>query len=160
MNKSKWLVISMAAALSAGGLFVLKAQAAERVAAQRPLRGQWLERAREKLGLTDEQVAQIKAQLQGEIGTVKDLITKLHQERIGLREAIQSAGATEASVRAAAAKVAAVEADLAVERLKLYGKITPILTAEQREQVKQFQSKVDDFLDGAIDRLGERLSAR
>jgi Spy/CpxP family protein refolding chaperone len=79
---------------------------------------------------------------------------------MGLRDAIQSSGATEASVRAAAAKVATVEADLAVERLKLYGRISPILTADQREQVKQFQSKIDDFLDGAINRLSERLSAR
>jgi Spy/CpxP family protein refolding chaperone len=160
MNRTKWLAMAMAAALSVGGLFVLKTQAAESVTPQRAGRGQWLEQAREKLGLTDEQVAQIKAQLQDEVETVKGLVTKLHDARTGLREAIQAAGATEASVRAAAAKVAAVEADLAVERLKLYGKINPILTADQREQVKQFQSRIDDFLDGAINRIGERLSTK
>lgn len=160
MNKSKWRVIYVAAALTAGGLFVSNTQAAESAATHQSPHRQWLERAREKLGLTDEQLAQIKTELQGEIGTVKDLISKLHDARMGLRDAIQSSRATEASVRAAAAKVAAVEADLAVERLKLYGKISPILTADQRERVRQFQSKIDDFLDGAINRLSERPSAR
>ena len=160
MNKSKWLAFPVAAALTAVGLFVFKTQAAESSAAQRPARAQWLERAREKLGLTDDQVARIKTALQGDVETVKDVITRFHDARMALRDAIQSPGATEASVRAAAANVAAVEADLAVERFKLYGKISPILTADQRQQVKQFQSKIDDFLDGAIVRLGDRLSAK
>ena len=56
MNKTRWLVIAVAAAISAGGLFVFKTQAAESATPQRPLRGHWLEQAREKLGLTDEQV--------------------------------------------------------------------------------------------------------
>ena len=160
MNKSKSLLVLASTALATGGLFVFKSQAADTSAAQQPPRQQWLERAQEKLGLTDEQVAQIKTELQGEVEAVKGLITKLHDARMGLRDAIQSSGATEASVRAAAAKVATVEADLAVERLKLYGRISPLLTADQREQVKQFQSKIDDFLDGAINRLSERLSAK
>jgi Spy/CpxP family protein refolding chaperone len=159
MNKSKSLLL-LAAALIAGGLIIFKTQAAEPSATNQHPRQQWLERAREKLGLTDDQVAQIKTEVQGEVATVKDLVTKLHDARMGVREAIQSSGATEASVRAAAAKVAAVEADLAVERLKLYGKVSPILTADQREQVKQYQSRIDDFLDGAINRLGERLSTK
>jgi Spy/CpxP family protein refolding chaperone len=158
MSKSKWLVISAIAACTAGGLSGSHAQAAESSENPAPARQQWLERARERLGLTDEQVAQIKTALQGEAGTAKDLIARLHDARTGLREAIHSADGSEAAVRTAAAKVAAVEADLAVERFKLYGKIRPILTAEQRDQVKQVQSKLDDFLDGAILRLSERAS--
>jgi Spy/CpxP family protein refolding chaperone len=160
MNKSKSLLLLAAAALATGGLIIFKTQAAEPSAANQHPHQQWLERARKKLNLTDAQVAQMKTEVEGEIETVKDLVTKFHDARMGLREAIQTSGATEASVRAAAAKVAAVEADLAVERFKLYGKISPILTADQREQVKQFQSKIDDFLDGAINRLGERLSTK
>ena len=159
MNKSKWLVLSAAAALTAGGL-LFNSPAAEPSAAEAPAHRQFLKRAREKLGLTDEQVAQIKTEVQGRVAAAKDLIARLRDARMGLRQAIQTSGATEASVRAASAKVAAVEADLAVERFKLYGKLIPILTAEQREQVKQVQPKIDDFLDGAILRLSERSSEK
>lgn len=160
MKNSKWLVITVAAALIAGGLVVLKTQAAERSGLQRPFRGRLLERAKDKLGLSDDQVTKIKAELQTEKDSLKDLVLKLHEARVNLREAIQAADANETSVRAASAKVAAVEADLAVERLKLFGKISPILTSGQREQVKQFQSELAALLDAAINRLGERLSTQ
>ena len=122
--------------------------------------GGFCERAKEKLGLSDDQVSQIKAQLLAEKDNLKDVISKLHDARVSLREAIQAPDATEASVRAASAKMAAVESDLAVERLKLFGKISPILTEDQRDKVKEFQTKIDDYLDGAISHIGERLAAQ
>ena len=143
--------------LAAGGLITIKANAAEKPALNRGSRGQFLERAKEKLGLTDEQVTKIKAELKGEKGTLTELLSRLHEARANLREVIQATDATETSVRAASAKVAAVEADLAVERLKLYGRISPILTAEQREKVVEFQSRLDEFLDNRINRLGEHF---
>jgi Spy/CpxP family protein refolding chaperone len=159
MKISKLLVITLAAGLGAGGLFVVKAHAVERIAANRHFQGRFLERAKEKLGLSDEQVAKIKTELKGEKDTLRDLISRLHEARVGLRETIQASDANESSVRTASAKVAAVEADLAVERLKLYGKISPILTAEQVEKVKEFQSRLDDFLDNAVNHIGDRLTS-
>ena len=156
MKTSTWVVIGMVLVAGACGAFAVKARAADNGAGGRPGRGQLLERAKEKLGLTDEQASQIKAVLLGEKDSLKSLVTRLHDARTKLRDAIQASNATETSVRAASAKVAAVEADLAVERLKLFGKISPILTEEQRDKVKEFQSRLDDFVDGAIDRLGER----
>lgn len=148
----------MAAGLVAGELCVFKAHAQERVAGQGRFRGQLLERAKEKLGLTEEQIAKIKTELKVEKETLHDLVSKLHEARVGLRSAIQAPDANETTVRTASAKVAEVEANLAVERLKLYSRISPILTPEQRDQVKQFQSRIDDFLDNAINRVSERLS--
>ncbi len=52
----------------------------------------------------------------------------------------------------------AVEADLAVECAKLYGKISPILTADQLAKVNEFQQRADDFVDGAIAVIGKRLA--
>ncbi len=159
MKTSKWLIITLAAALTAGGFIAYTAHAAEKnVALQRPFRGRLLERAKEKLGLTDEQAAQIKAVLKSEKDNITSLLTRLHDARAGLRGAIQASGATEASVRVAAAKVAAVQADMAVERLKLHGKISAILTAEQQAKISEFHSRVDEFMDGAIDRIGKRLA--
>jgi Spy/CpxP family protein refolding chaperone len=159
MKISKLLVITLAAGLGVGGLLVVKAHAVERVAGHRSDRGHLLERAKEKLGLTDEQVAKIKTELKGEKDTLKELVSRLHDARVGLREAIQASDANESSVRSASAKVAAVEADLAVERLKIHGKISPILTPEQLEKIREFQARFDDFLDNAINHLGDRLAA-
>jgi len=160
MKTSKWFVITLAAALSTGGFMVLKARAAELPLAQRHLRGQFLERAKDKLGLSDDQVAQIKAQLLAEKETLKSLIANLHDARAGLRTAIQAPDGNESSVRAASAKVAAIQADLAVERFKLCRRISPILTDQQREKVNEFQSRIDDFVDRAISRIGERLTSQ
>ncbi len=106
MNLRKCLIIIGTAALAAVGLVTLQARAADAGGPQRPLRPHWLERAKEKLGLTDEQVQQIRTQLAGERDTLKGLVSDLHEARVNLRQAIQASGATESSVRVASAKVA------------------------------------------------------
>ena len=157
MKSVKWLAIAMAAAVAVGGVAMLKARAAETT----PLRtgpGRFLARAIEKLGLSPDQVAKIKAELSGEKDALTGILNTLHDARIGLRETIQKPGASETEIRAAAAKVAVVESDLAVERAKLYGKISPILTADQLAKVNEFQQRADDFVDGAIAAIGKRLA--
>src|ERR1043166_409033 len=160
MKTSKWLVMTMAAGLAAGGLNVPISRGAESAPARQAVRERVLERVKEKLGMTDEQIEKIKAELKADKDTLKSQVSQLHQTRVGLRAAIQAADATETSVRAASAKVAAAEAGFAVERFKLYGKINPILTADQREKVKEYQEKIDDFIDGIINRVGEHLAAQ
>jgi Spy/CpxP family protein refolding chaperone len=158
MKTKSLLVLSLAAALVAGGFTVLNAPAANATGRPGAGHGRLLERAKEKLGLTDEQAAQIKAILKSEKENLTGLMTRLHDVRSGLREAIRSANATEASVRSASAKVAAVEADLAVERLKLYGKISPILTDDQRAKLADLAQRMDELVDSVIARAGERLA--
>src|ERR1041384_3006782 len=148
--------VAAALLLTLGSFNTLHTTAAERPAAERTGRGQMLEKIREKLQLNDEQVSQIKAELAVEKETLKGLVVRLHQARVGLREAIGSKNASEASVRVAAAKISAVQSDLAVERFKLYGRIHPILTEEQREKVKQFESQLDELIQGALNRLVDR----
>jgi Spy/CpxP family protein refolding chaperone len=157
MKAVKWLAITMAAAVAVGGVMMLKARAAETA----PLRagpGRFLSRAVEKLGLSPDQVAKIKAELSGEKDALTGILNSLHDARIALRETIQKPDASETEIRAAAAKAGAVEADLAVERAKLYGKISPMLTADQLAKVNEFQQRVDDFVDGAIAAIGKRLA--
>jgi Spy/CpxP family protein refolding chaperone len=157
MKMNKLLGIAMAAAVSAGGLRITSAGATD--TSERPARARILERVKEKLDLTDDQVAQIKAELGQEKETIKNLILKMHEARAGVREAIRASNATEASVRAAAAKIGAVQADLAVERFKLYGRINPILTDEQRQKVKEMESRIDEWVESAVNRIGERKEA-
>jgi Spy/CpxP family protein refolding chaperone len=155
--KTKLFILTLAAALLAGGLITTKTWAAGSADAV-PLRGKILQRIAEKLNLTADQKAQIKTILAGEKDTLKPLLAALHDARKNLRAAIRADGANETSVRAASATVAGAEADLAVERLKLYGKIAPILTAEQRQQISEFEQRADEFVDNAIDRIGDALA--
>jgi len=158
MNNSKWLVLTMAAGLAAGGLIGFNSQAAEGDAPHAPMLARVLERVKEKLDLTDDQIAKIKAELKAEKDMLKNEVSKLHAAKIAVRTAIQASDATESSVRAASAKAAAEEVDLALELFKLHGKISPILTAEQRDKVKEFQGRIDGFIEGIINRVGEHLT--
>ncbi len=155
--KTKLLLLTLAAAVLAGGLVTSKTLAAGNADAP-PLRGKFLQRIAEKLNLTDAQKSQIKTTLAGEKDTLKPLLTALHDARKDLRAAIRASDATETSVRAASSKVASAEADLAVERQKLYGKIAPVVTDEQREKISEFEQRADDFVDGVIDRIGDALA--
>lgn len=159
MKTKNYLVITLAATLAVGGFASINARAAEESAvAQRPLQGSLLVRAKEKLGLTDEQVAEIRAALQSERSSMKDLGSRLREARTELRAAIRSTDATEQSVRAAAARLADVQADAAVERMILHAKISPILTAEQREKIAQLQSRLNEARKSAMNRIARRLS--
>src|SRR5882757_6437146 len=114
--KTKTIFIVTAAAIIAGGLIVTTSLAADNPAAG-PLRGQMFKRIAERLDLTADQKAQIKTILAGEKDTLQSLLGQLHDARKDLREAIQAGDANESSVRAASAKAASAEADLAVERM-------------------------------------------
>jgi len=157
--KTNTIFSLLAAGLIAGGLIATQAFAADKPAstADSPMQGRLLQRLADKLNLTADQRSQIKEVIAGEKDTLVPLATAVHDARKGLRTAIRAGDATEASVRAAAAKVAAAEADLAVERMKLYGKIAPILTDAQRRQLADLQQRADDFADNAIARIGPGL---
>lgn len=161
MKTSKLLALTFAAALTADGLFIhtSKSLAADNSATPSiTLRGKILQRIAGKLNLTDGQKSQIKTILAGEKDTLQNTLGQLHDARKNLRETIQASDTNESSVRAASAKVAAVESDLAVERMKLYGKIAPVLTDEQRRQISDFTQRADDFADNAIAHIGDGLA--
>ena len=153
--KNKILLCTLAAVLAAGGFTATKVFAADAAAA--PARGKILQRIADKLNLTGDQRTQIKAVLAGEKGALAPLLAALHDARMNLRAAIRASNASEASVRAASATVAVAEADFAVERMKLYGKIAPILTDAQRQQLAEMQQRADDFVDNVIARIGSGL---
>ncbi|MGP8019897.1 MAG: Spy/CpxP family protein refolding chaperone [Limisphaerales bacterium] len=154
MKTNKWLSLTLAAALNLGGWLTTPSLAADTNA---PVHGRFFQRITQRLNLTDDEKAQIKTILRSEKDTLKPLLGQLHSARENLRAAIRASDANETTVRAAAAKVAAVEADLAVERMKIYGKIAPILTDEQRQQISEFEQRADDFADRAIARASDRL---
>ena len=154
MKSTKLLALGAAVAIAAGGIFVFKAHAANEAGPFN--RGSIIKRIIERLELKDEQIEKIKGELRAEKGTLAPMLRSLHEARKELRETIQS-GADESAIRAASAKVAAVDADLAVERAKLHTKIAPILTEEQIAKVKEMEAKVDDFVLQVLKTVGDKL---
>jgi Spy/CpxP family protein refolding chaperone len=153
--RKTFIIITAAATLVAGGL-AYKTLAAGNDTPQ-VAHGRMFQRIAEMLNLTDDQKAQIKTILRGEKNTLVPLLNQLHDARKNLRAAIRSSDASEAAVRAASANVASVESNLAVERMKLYGQIAPILTDAQRKELADMQQLADDVADNAIARLGSEL---
>ncbi len=155
--KTKYLVSLLAAAIVAGGLLIAHAANPDRspgLGGHGPL----LPRLARKLALTGDQRQQIKAVLVADKDPIISVLTRLHDAHKQLREAIEADHATADSVRAAAAQVAAVEADLAVERLKLHDQIVPLLTPDQKLKVVVLEDQFDTFLDGVIAKISAGLS--
>jgi Spy/CpxP family protein refolding chaperone len=147
----------MAAAVTAGGVLVVNARAAE---ARQPGAGPGLGAGQmaQRLGLTREQRIQIRTVLAADRDKITGLLSAMHDARMNLRATIRKPGTSENEIRGAAAKMAAMQSDLAVERAALYGKISPILTAEQLARLEQLQQRADDRVDGAIEGFGRRLA--
>lgn len=158
MKTLKYFALLTAALLAIGGVFALNSRAAQSASDDDAPGGKLGERVKEKLNLSPDQLAKIKSELKAERDNITSLLTRLHDTHTQLRTEIHKADATEASVRDAAAKVSAVEADLAVERLKLYGKISPILTADQRAKLADFEAGIDQFIERVISRINSKLS--
>ena len=163
MKMAKWIGITVVAAVALGGAMLVKAQTTDTndvagVTAPQTGHGLLKGRLRSQLGLTHEQVTTIKTTLATDRTTLTTLMSSLHEARINLRGTIRKPGATEEDIRAASAKVAFVEADLAVERAKLYGKISPVLTPDQLAKMDELQQRADDRVDGAIVGFGRRIA--
>jgi len=154
--KRKLLFCCLAIALGVGGFVANRAFASTGAGAFSSSAG-LAQRIAHKLNLTADQRSQIKSALTAEKDTLTPLLAAAHDARKNLRDAIRAGNATETSVQAASAKVAAAEADLAVERMKLYGKIAPVLTDAQREQLADMQQRADDFVDHLLARIGSGL---
>jgi Spy/CpxP family protein refolding chaperone len=153
--KNRILILTLAAVLGAGGLFAIKAHAAEAGVRRAP--GALLQRAKERLGITDAQAAQIREVLKADRETLAGLARQVHAAHVDLRAVIQKDAATDREVRAAASKLGQAQADMAVERHKLFGKIKPVLTPEQLDRLAEMQDRLDQFLDGAISNIEARL---
>jgi len=158
MKTLKYVAFSVVAALAIGGVLALNSRAAEAAAPEHPLAAKLRERVKEKLNLTEDQIAQIKGQLKSEKNNITSLLTRLHDARAQLRAEIQKPDASETSVREAAAKLSVVESDLAVERLKLHNKISSLLTADQREKLAQFETVLDRIVERVISNVDTKLS--
>ena len=109
-----------------------------------------------RLELTEDQrsrVRQITESHRDEQRAIADRARKAHE---ALREVTESPTFDESAVRARAADVASVEADMAVARARLYNEVYQILTPEQQATLKTLQAE----RERRQDRLQERRERR
>ena len=111
-----------------------------------------------ELGVTSAQKAQVKAILRQHQPTVEPMIHQFVAERRKLRDTIRADAIDEKAIRAQAAKVAGIEADLAVQRAQIVHEIKPVLTPEQIEKLKDMQVDVDERIDGFLARVAKRIA--
>ena len=154
--KKKLLIATLAAVVAACGLIAFKAEAQS--AGLRRAPGAMMQRVKQHLGITDAQSVEIRTVLKDDGRILAELSRAIHDARVKLRDTIQSDKASEADVRAASVGLAKAQAEMAVERHKLFGKIKPILTEEQLQRMAQLQDRMDDFIDGAIDAIEQKLA--
>lgn len=96
-----------------------------------------------ELGLTDKQKADAKVILKKNREQNKPLREALFKERRALRSLVMSGSSDEAAIRAQSAKVASVEADLAVRRAGGAKQLIALLTPDQVAKLKKLQEKWD-----------------
>ena len=97
------------------------------------------------LGLTAEQKATAKEIFKKNRPLVEPLLKQLAAERKALHDLIQADTVDEAAIRAQSAKMAAVGADLAVQRAYGSQEFRKILSAEQLQKLKALQARRDSM---------------
>jgi len=110
-----------------------------------------------ELGLSAEQNRAIKDIFKKNRPLAAPLMKQLMTERRALRALIQAETIDEAAIRTQAAKVAAVEADLAVQRAHGAQEIRKVLTPEQIQKFKALQEKRDSKFDRFISRSDREI---
>jgi hypothetical protein len=93
---------------------------------------------KEKLGLTDEQAAQLQQLRTPQQENMKTAQETIQEKRKALEEAVQS-GADEQAIRAAAVELGTALGDAAVLRAEHAAEVKKILTPEQIEKLQQFK---------------------
>ncbi len=111
-----------------------------------------------QLGLTDQQKAQVKGILRNYQPTAGPLLREVVTERRALRDAIRAQTIDETAIRAQVAKVASLEADLAVQRAHIAHDIRAVLTPEQIQKLKNMQTAADARVDGLLQRIANSIA--
>lgn len=110
---------------------------------------QFFRKLAKQLGLTEQQKTQIKGIFKSYREKNKPLLQAMHNEKRQMKEMIMSGSTDEAAIRAQSAKVAAVQADLAVSRAAMAKEIKAVLTPDQAAKLKilmkEREKKMEQF---------------
>ena len=122
----------------------------------RPPIAHHLKKMARELGLSPQQKQQVQDIFKKNKPQAQPLFQNLVTEKRALRALIQAETIDEAAIRAQSAKVAAIQADLAVQRAQTAQELRTVLTPEQIEKFKAIQQKRDQRMDKFRDRAGQK----
>lgn len=131
--RNKVLALAGAAVLAPVLLFA----AATAQTAQPKHQGGFSQHLAQKLGLSDDQTQQVQGVFANHQAELSAAMGRMKTARTALFDAIHADSFDENAVRAAAANVAAVEADLAVSHAKIASEVKSILTPDQQAKAKE-----------------------
>lgn len=94
-----------------------------------------------KLGLSEQQKVKIKEIFKQNREQAKPIFARLMTEKRNMRALVQADKTDEAAIRAQAAKIGAVEGDLAIQHARMAKQISAILTPQQIEKFKAMQKE-------------------
>jgi len=105
-----------------------------------PPAGRQFRKMAAELGLTPQQQEAIKGIFAKNRPTAEPLMRQLKSEHHALRTLVQADTLDEAAIRAQAAKIGTLQADMAVQHAKLAQEVRTILAPEQIQKFKEIQA--------------------
>ncbi len=109
-----------------------------------------------QLGLSEQQKVKMKEIFKQNREQSKPVFDRLITEKRNLRTLVQADKTDEAAIRAQAAKLAAVEGDLAIQRAHMAKQVRAILTPDQIQKFKAMQKERDQKFDKFREHHGKR----
>jgi len=110
------------------------------------------------LNVTDSPRAAAKATVKAHAPTMMPLVRKLVTERRALHDLIRADQPDEAAIRAQSARVATVQAELAVESSRLAVDLRKIATPDQLAKLREIETSVRERVDRGLDKASEWLA--
>ena len=110
--------------------------------------GRMMDRVMDRLELTEEQRAEAEALMTERHDGMKTEIDQIRKAQAALAEAIHAAEFDEMAIREAAAVVAALESDLAVERGMANQEFRKILTPDQQAELDEMHKMMREHRGG------------
>lgn len=151
--KTTWKIVSVAVTLLACvSLAQAKSPGACMDSADAHDSGSHMKQMTKELGLTSAQTAQVKDIFAKNRDLAKPQMDKLKVERKAMHALIHADAIDEAAIRAQSAKVAVVQADLAINRAQMVKQVRALLTPEQ---VQKFKALSDKMAQGMGERHGK-----
>ena len=108
--------------------------------------------------LTTEQKKAGLAVLRTHQPAIKPLLDSLTKERVALRALLKAPAVDEAAIRAQSARVASIEADLAVQRAYLSHDLRALATPEQLQTLDTMQAEAVSRRAAIVQRISDWIS--
>jgi Spy/CpxP family protein refolding chaperone len=131
-------------------------------AARRPAPGPGgvlVDRAVQRLDLTDEQKGEIRDILAAHKAELERELMAIKTTRTALWDAVHADTPNDAAIRSAAAAVGKAEGDLGVTRADIVQEVRAVLTSEQQAELEEMAGDLRAFVQSLVERIRERVDS-